>query len=193
VRRRTLFASALAALIGLLIVVAYFFVVGRPGQSPETIALSDEDVGSVVVEVFKVDGLTRPVPPTEIPPDYIPKILEALRPVVVRNYPHQWDEWNTLGKMLIRRRDGTSVEILFPHCGQNALCYRYNGVRCMRGGQYEPVLDLGGDRFGYGDESLMFTNAIRGIYDEVTTGKKSQMLSDTLHDLERSAGKRPPR
>jgi hypothetical protein len=191
-RRRTLFALAFAALVGLSVLIGYFLSVGRP---PETIALTDEEVESVIAELFKVDDIPPPVPPTKVPREYVPKILNALRPILVHQYPHQWDEWTTLGKVTINKRDGTKVEILFPMCGQNPLCYKYNGVRCMRGGQYEPVMDLteGGVRFGYGDESLMFANVIREIHREVTKSKKSEMLTDMFHDLERSAGKRPPR
>lgn len=191
-KRRTLIVLVLATSVGLSILVAYVYFVGRP---PETIPLTEEDVESLVAELFEVDGFTREVPPTEIPAEYVPKILDTLRPILVREYPRQWDEWATLGKVTIRRRDGTSLEILFPHSGQNPLCYQYDGIRCMRGGQYEPVLDLveGGVRFGYGDESLMFANAIREIYHESKTGKKSQVLTEVLHDLERSAGKRTPR
>ena len=80
-------------------------------------------------------------------------------------------------------------------CGQNPLCYTYDGVRCMRGGPYEPVSEdvRHGFKFGYGDESVMLANAILEIHRESINDQESQAVAEVLQDLERSAGKRLPR
>jgi hypothetical protein len=172
-------------------VALLFIACASRGPRESSVALDDADVASVTAEVFAVDGLTRAVPPTVIPKEHVSRILDTLRPMVSRDYPEAWDK-SPIGKLSIKRHDGSIAEVAFPHSGQNALCFRLIGTQYMRGGQYEPVLE-DGDRPGYGDESLMLTNAIREIHEEQASGKKSAELPEIFQDFERSAGKRPPR
>jgi hypothetical protein len=87
------------------------------------------------------------------------------------------------------------IEVTFPFSGHNPLCYTWNGIRCERGGKYEPVLDIVNDgvRFGYGDESMMLVNVIHEMHRELVSGNKSARLAELWKDFERSAGKRAPR
>lgn len=162
---------------------------------PPSIILDDCEIEMVTAEVFNADGLTKAVPATNIPAEYIQTLLDVLRPVARHEYPHQWDEASTIGKLTIKKQDGAVIEVTFPSAGQNPLCFTWNGIRCERGGKYEPVVDIvnEGVRFGYGDESIMLVNVIHEIHQEQVSGKKSERLAELWKDFERSAGKRPPR
>jgi hypothetical protein len=161
-----------------------------------TLPLKDVDVESVTAEVFQDDMVMVGAPQTQIPAEYIPKLLDALRPIVtVQDRGGLWDELPPLGKLTLHKRDHTRVEIAFRMCGQNRLNFEYNGVRCRRDGPYEPVVDMeldNGVRMGYGDESLLLAQAITEISREVEHGIKSPLLAETFRDLDRSAGKLPP-
>ncbi len=187
--RRTNLVLALVASICFLGLAIWFFNRNAP---PKEHFLRDEDVESVVAETFSNYG-DKGVSSFQIPAEYVPRILDAIRPIVENEYPPNFDE-PLLGKLTIHKRDHTRVEITFPMCGQGPLFYKYNGVRCGRGGPYEPVFDIvhEGVRMGYADESLMLVGAIEEIGREAAGGKKSTRLVRILEDLERSAGKRPP-
>lgn len=165
-------------------------------SSTKELILNDSDVTSITAEVFKEDMILVGAPPTEIPAEYVPKILAALRPIVtVRDRRGLWDDLHPLGKLVIRKQDGNQIEIAFRWCGQNRLEFEYNGVRCRRGGAYEPIYNIvhQGVRLGYGDESELLAHAITEIHHEAENGVKSHELPDLFEDLERSAGKLPPK
>ena len=165
-------------------------------SSTKELILNDSDVKNITAEVFKEDLIMVGAPPTEIPAEYVPKILAALRPIVtVPGRGGLWDDLHPLGKLVIRKQDGTQIEIAFRWCGQNRLGFEYNGVRCRRGGAYEPIYDMvhEGHRLGYGDESELLAHVITEIHHEAERGEKSRELPDLFQDLERSAGKLPPK
>jgi hypothetical protein len=112
----------------------------------------------------------------------------------VRNYPHQWDDWWTMGRLEVRTRDGQSIRIMFPQAGKNVLCFNLDGVRCRRGGRSGPVVHVadGKQLVGYLPENLALAEVIRLIRQEQTTREKSAALAELFEDLEQSAGKRPP-
>ena len=152
-------------------------------------------VESMTGEILELEGVTSTVPVTDIPPEYMPRLLDAFRPAVVHDYPGQWDESQTIGRLIIKTRDGRSIRVTFPFSGKTPLCFNVDGIRCMRGGEYEPIryIIIDGNRYGYSAECLVLANVIREVHREHVTGKRSESLDQYLEDLERSAGKRPPR
>lgn len=191
--RRTLLILATSGVLVLLFAIGWLLGWGRP---PEPIVLNDADVESVTAEVFPVDGMgVNHIPPFTIPPEYRSHVLDALRPIVASDYPAGWDEFGTIAKLSIRKRDGSNIDVLIPMCGQNSLCFKLNGIQCGRDGPYEPVDDIvhDGIRLGYGDESLMLYEFLRQIHNQTTTGEEDPRLADAFANLQRSAGKLPPR
>jgi hypothetical protein len=176
-----------------LVVLVWILVVGRP---PERIALNDADVVSVAAEVFAVDVMgTDHIPPFTIPLEYHSPILDTLRPIV-RGNPPPWDDLATVARLSIRKRDGTKIEIEIPMGGQNRLGYKLNGDWCVRDGRYEPVYDMvldDGIKMGYADESLLLYDSLRQIHRKMTNGDNDSELVESFENLQRSAGKRPPR
>src|SRR5262249_2438952 len=148
-KRHTLWSLLLFGIAGLgLFIGCTKWFAQRPA-----LILADSDIETATVEVLTVDGLTTAVPATSIPAEYLPTFLDILRPIVRHEYPHQWDEGSAIGKLTIKKHNGTVIEVTFPWSGQHPLCYSYNGTRCEQGGKYEPVLDIVNDgvRFDYGD------------------------------------------
>jgi len=194
--RRTLLILTAGGLGVLSIALLLFLVMAR---SPERIVLNDADVESVTAEVFAVDFMgTEHILPFKVPQELHSQVLDSLRPIVRTSAP-PWGDLETVAKLSIRKRDGTEIDVLIPMGGQNPIGYKLNGDWCVREGPYEPVYDMvfivGGDsvKMGYADESLLLSEALRQIHRKVSSGDDDSKLAASLEDLQRSAGKRPPR
>src|SRR6516165_1917324 len=132
-RRRVL--SALAVLV----VGAALLLIRWHSQSPPPPPLpEDADVESVTACLFEGLWSGPAVADFTVPPEYVPRLLRAFRPVTRSDYPEQWEQ-ETLGRLLIRDRSGRVYTVTFCFAGKNALCYNLDGVRCERGGTYKPV------------------------------------------------------
>lgn len=83
------------------------------------------------------------------------------------------------------------MELLIPWEGTNTMSFWFEGVRFRRGGAYEPVLDM--VHGGYADEALLWFVAIDEMSHEIASRTKRDTLLSVFEDLERSAGRRPPR
>jgi hypothetical protein len=164
-------------------------------QRPAPLIPAETEVDHVDFEVFAVEGQTEPIPRTRVPTRYIPDVLHFFQPVTLSDYPADWDELFTIGKVTIETRTGQSFEIKFVSPGKCPLCFLLNGVRCMRGGDYNPIIDVvvEGQKYGYANEALLLLNALREINWEHCTGKESEKLQKYLDDQARSAGRLPPR
>jgi hypothetical protein len=188
-------------IVSIAIVVAGATWLVARNQRPEIIELSSDDVHSMTGEVHGLDSLLgfTDVPCTNIPSEYIPRIISALQPITVERYPGKWFT-KPMGKFVITKRDQSQLEIWFPMCGQNRFHYTVNGRHCYRGGSYEPIYDMVEDdglRMGWGDESCLLFHAINELHHQVEDGNKRKPIfyeiEELFQDLERSAGKRLPR
>lgn len=89
--------------------------------------LNDDEVESIAAELY---GSEPPlsdiaeVPQMEIPKEYIPQILEALRPIIILRNRNLWNKLPPLGRMTIKKLDHTQVEISWHLWGQNSLAVR---------------------------------------------------------------------
>src|SRR5262245_1517866 len=191
-KRRLVVGLVFGGLAGVLVLFAAWHWWFK--RSLELSFPDDSEVESVIAEVLEVDGVTRAVPPTTIPSSYVPRILDSLRPPIRNEYPAAWDD-ETIGRVTINTRDGRSIRVTFPFSGKNPLCFRLDGICCRRGGSYVPDIGLlhGVEHDRHAPECLFMANVIREIHEEQVTGKKSETLNEYFEQLERSAGKRPPR
>jgi len=156
---------------------------------------SDLDVSQLEMEVFSIEGLTNAIPRTRIPDKYISQILTLFRPVAVSDYPEVWDQSFTIGRLIIETRQQQIIEISVLAPGNTPLYFSINRVRCIRGGDYRPTVDVvvEGHQYGYADEGALLYCVFREIYREQSTGDQSEKLQHYFEDLARSAGKLPPR
>jgi len=156
---------------------------------------SDLDVSHLEMEVYAMDGQINGIPRTRIPDKYIAQILTLFQPVTMSDYPAEWNRSFAIGKLIIETRQERYIEILVVAPGKWPLCFSINGVRCIRGGDCRPIVDIviDGQQYGYADEGGLLRCVFEEIYREQVTGKESEKLQDYFMDLARSAGKLPPR
>lgn len=187
-RRWLLFALAVLAVGAVLLLVRWRGQSLPPPPFPE-----DADVESVTACLFEGQWGGPAVPDFTVPPEYVPRLLRAFRPVTRSKYPEQW-ELDTLGRLLIRDRSGRVYTATFCFAGKNPLCYNLDGVRCGRGGPYRPVIvDPSSNFEGYSAEAFALAGAIRELEQIARAGKAPVNLIGCFEALEVSAGLLPPR
>jgi hypothetical protein len=114
---------------------------------------TEEEIDTISARLDDANDVIRePIPEFTIPRDHVPLILAALNPVEKSDYPAVWDE-RTLGHLTITTKTGRQIHIAFCFAGHNPLCYSVDGVRCLRGGKYQPVAMIG--HFGVAAEALI--------------------------------------
>src|SRR5688572_19221813 len=100
--RRIIVAAVAAGSLG---IVGFGWWWLQKSESPMN-DLTAADVESMTGEVFGPDVVLSAVPRTNIPAKYVPFVLDTLRPAERNEYPHEWDEDATIGKVTIRKRNG---------------------------------------------------------------------------------------
>ena len=159
---------------------------------PVTLPSEDEiEVMTATINDSRDSMGISPIPTFVIPPEHYAIILSALTPTERYEYPAMW-EGMTVGQVEITTKDGKSLTISFCEAGKNKLCFSVDGIRCKRGGEYEPVV-IGDDLKMWSDESMVFCNILNGIHETTTTGKESETLTTAIEMLQRSKGERPPK
>jgi hypothetical protein len=184
----------LIALGVVTVITASWLLIVR--RQPEVMALpEDAELEEVTALLYERDGWGSPVPEFALPRDYIPPVLAALRPAERNEYPHQWDEWCTVGRLRIRCQGGRVIEVTWPDSGKNCLCFQVDGQRCVRGGEYLPtsIVTTAERQEGiWSSECVLLANVVREGYQEAMTGERSSRARGYFEDLERSAGRMPP-
>jgi hypothetical protein len=180
-----------ACMVGLLVLPALSHFFSKPTQSGTVDLPADPDVESITATVYAVDGFSSAVPTFAIPGEYFVRLLSAIKPAETANYPASWDE-DTMAILKIKTKTGQTNTITFCFPGKNRLCFQVDGVRCVRGGRYDPVF-VGERHESWLPECCVLAGILAEIQHETLTGEKSAIVADRFEDLERSAGKRPPR
>jgi len=153
---------------------------------------SENEIESITARINDLEesmGIL-PIPTFNIPPEHFEIVLSALTPTKRYEYPASWEKL-TLGQVEITTKGGQTIKISFCEGGDNSLCFSVDGIRCVRGGQYKPVF-VSGDDEHYSDESTLFYNILRSIYQKTVKGKESDNLQRWVETLRRSKGERPP-
>ena len=154
---------------------------------------SDEEVQEVRAALTGTENFTPRVAEFTVPPEYVPRLLAAFRPVERKEYPASWDAGD-IARLEILTKEGLVRRITVPFSGKNPLCFRLDGIQCFRGGKYLPVaINRKWDDQLWISECGRLVSAIHEIWRQQTTGARSDRLEDYLQDLERSAGARPRR
>jgi hypothetical protein len=142
----------------------------------------------VSATLFEIEGITAGVPEFVIPDDYTARILDAFRPAEKGNYPPSWDR-EILGRLVVKKKAGGTITLMFPFSGKNPLCFTLDGVRCIRGGPYDPVFVGASESENvWATECGQLAGVLREINRQLTTGEKSDNLNRYFENLERSRG-----
>jgi hypothetical protein len=184
-------------LVAILMVVAtislclWWLITHTTHPLPVTLPAEDE----IEMMTATIDDSTEamgisPLPTFVISPEDYGIILSALTPTEEYEYPAGWENM-TVGRVEILKKGGKRLTIKFCEAGKNKLCFSVDGIRCMRGGEYKPVI-VGDDLTMYTDESMVFYNILRGIHQKNVTGKESEELRSAVQWLQRSMGQQPP-
>jgi hypothetical protein len=191
-RKRTKWILVLLIVLatGPLAVSAGWWLLRERGE-PQTVYFpADEEVAEVTASLTGTHKLTSVVPEFTVPAEYVPRILAPFRPAKKHDYSAELDEF-TMARLVIRTKAGQTITITVPNSDKNKLCYRLDGIRCVRGGQYGAVLDSDqGDGLAI-PESGFLSCSIAEMWNEQKSGEKSKQLQLYLEFLERSIGARP--
>jgi hypothetical protein len=134
----------------------------------------------------------RPVPEFTVPHEYIPILLDALKPAEVDNRPTHWEKvYENVGEITIQTKGRDKIRVKLYDTGQSVAGFTVDGVRCFRGGAHLPTLVCAAYET-YQDESVLLTHIIREIHKEKETRQKSDRLADYIADSKRSRGEMPP-
>ncbi len=131
------------------------------------------------------------VPEFTIPPKYVSRIVNVFRPATCYNGS---PSSGSLGRVEVLTRAGRKISIRFGFNGHNPIGFTVDGVKCIRGGKYQPVRVGTSERDEvYLMECVELEVALCLIYGEVKYGHKNKFLNEFLDNLERSAGRRAPK
>jgi hypothetical protein len=182
--------------LGVATVIAAVWLLSTRRQ-PEVITLpEDAEVEEVSALLYERDGWGGAVPEFALPREYVSPVLAALRPPERHEYPHQWDERCTVGRLRIRCRGGRVIEVTWPDSGKNCLCFQMDGKRCVRGGEYLPtgiMTTAKGQEGWWSSECVLLANVVHEANQEAVSGERSSRARGYFEDLERSAGRMPPK
>jgi hypothetical protein len=132
-----------------------------------------------------------PIPEFPIPPRYIPVILSAIAPAKRFDYPAECDDLWARGEIEITTKEMQRSNIRFCDGGENPVYFTVNGVRCMRGGVFQPTLvNQQGEGEKWSDQSSILYQILRDIHEQEVYG--SIRLEKSIRGLNESIGREPP-
>jgi hypothetical protein len=185
------------ALVGMGVLGVFLALMIR-SNAPDTVPLPlPEEVDQITAEI--IDASTnwgiRPVQKFVVPERYFPVIFLFLSPAVKCRQSFALDgieeNW-LLGRIELKGKNGVDTSIAIYEAGKNRLIFSVNGVRCMRGGEYQPIaLDSNGYE-AYAAEQNGFASVLFSIRAAADTGNEPSELNRHIEAIKRSRGELPP-
>jgi hypothetical protein len=168
----------------------------RPRQtdasSAEIPPLAEVDSIRVSIRDLRKQREIPPVPEFTIPPPYMPLFVRLFS----ESNPNRHQRFSTevaVGDVTFVAKSGRTIHATFYDEGKNPLCFSVAGVQYVRvRDKYKPIA-TSRTSVSYSDEAWLLYYVIRAIHAELTSGEKANDLQESLEDLERSIGARPPK
>jgi hypothetical protein len=182
----TLALGALAAAMACLLL----FMFMNKAREPIILPAEDEvEFMTAYVEDLEKEMAIPPVPEFRVPPQYVPVLLNGLKPA--RRFGGEWSSGDVkIGGLVIHTKAGSAIHVEIYDIGKTVAGFSVDGVPCVRAGEHKPVFVC--DEYqSYHDDSVLLTHIIREIHKELESGR-SDRLKGYIEDLERSKGERPP-
>ena len=189
----------IAIVVGALLTVSAAVFLLWPRSATSGLELvdfpDDTDIVSITASLNENESgyFHSATPEFVVAPEHAVKLLATFRPTEKCDYPPAWDQ-DTLARLIIKTKSGEAHLVTIPFSGKNKLCFTFDGVRCVRGGQYKPVY-VGEREMDsiWTPECMIVAQIIRELFEQQANGNNSDRYSELLEDLERSAGLRPPK
>jgi hypothetical protein len=149
-------------------------------------------VKEITAELLARTGEWSGIPPFTIPPQHVVPLLDVFRPAVAYEYPASVDS-EVVARITVLATDGRRTIVVVPFVGKTQLHFTVDGVRCMRGGRYDPIVVVPEDirHAGLAAESILLAELLTAIHAEGAAGTTTTP-SEVFADLKRSAGRLPP-
>jgi hypothetical protein len=125
----------------------------------KTVSLpEEEEVETMTAKVHDLEEKMSlpPVPEFTIPREYVPVLLNAVKPAEQDN--GGGDAWGkvyeNVAEMKIQMKAGQTIRISFYDVGKTVAGFTVDGVRCFRGGEHKPIF-ICDEYQSYEDESVL--------------------------------------
>jgi hypothetical protein len=141
-----------------------------------------------IYDQAKHDFYIDPVPEFEVPREHFSTLLDAISPAEKSSFGRGF---GAIGEMAITTSHGEAFQIVLRWAGVNPVCFTVNGVDCIRGGTFQPLIVPQSDGNWHADESALLAPLIRDIYREKVNPKQVTRLKRLIEQLEISRGARP--
>jgi hypothetical protein len=143
----------------------------------------------VTARLFNVEGFgIEPVPEFEVARQHFSTLLGAISPAEKSTFGHGF---NPIAELAITTKGGEKLAILVREAGINPVCFTVNGVDCIRGGPFQPLVVPPSDGNWHADESMVLAGAISEMHREKLKLKQRSRLKRRIKQLEISRGARP--